>query len=325
MRVERSSIHLAAQYSQVKTTEERQSLSVSFGPAPRNAAVAISEAGQAAAEQAKAITAAEDAVSNDPRLILLRLLIEKFTGQKIDQLSIDAPTAQTEAASTPAPAQASLTYDYHARTTTEQQLSFSAEGVIRTQDGKEIHFQLAFNLASAQTEQIDISVRTGNAAKAPAKTKDPLILNFNGHAAALADTKFSFDLDSDGTTEQVAQLQSGSGFLALDKNKDGKINNGQELFGPTSGDGFADLAAYDNDHNQFIDEADTVFTQLRLYTPDAQSKGKLVTLKEAGVGALFLGKVATPFEFDAGLLRSSSVFLNEDGSAGSLQQIDLKV
>jgi len=321
MRVESNSIHLAAQYSRVTTTEERQSLSVSFGPAPRNAAVAISEAGQAAAEQAKAITAAEDAVNNDPRLILLRLLIEKFTGQKIDQLSIDAPTAQTEAASTPAPAQASLAYDYHARTTTEQQLSFSAEGVIRTQDGKEIRFQLAFNLASAQTEQVDISIRTGNAAKA----KDPLILNFNGKAAALADTKFSFDLDSDGQTEQVAQLQSGSGFLALDKNKDGKINNGQELFGPTSGDGFADLAAYDSDHNQFIDEADAVFTQLRLFTPDAQGNSKLTSLKEAGVGALYLGKVTTPFEFNAGLLRSSSVFLNEDGSAGSLQQVDLKV
>jgi len=129
----------------------------------------------------------------------------------------------------------------------------------------------------------------------------------------------------DGQTEQIAQLQSGSGFLALDKNKDGKINNGQELFGPTSGDGFADLAAYDSDHNQFIDEADAVFTQLRLFTPDAQGNSKLVSLKEAGVGALYLGKVATPFEFNGGVLRSSSVFLNENGSAGSLQQIDLKV
>lgn len=321
MRIESSSIHLAAQFSRVETTEERESLAVSIGRAPRNAAVAISEAGQAAAEQARAIDAAAEVVDNDPRIVLLRLLIEKFTGQKIERLALDEAAPQGEPAARPAAAEVGIAYEYHARSTTEQQLSFNAAGVIRTQDGQEIQFQLAFNLAAAHTEQVDISIRSG----AAAQVKDPLVLNFNGNAAALTDTKFSFDLDSDGQTEQIARLQSGSGFLALDKNGDGKINNGQELFGPTSGNGFADLAAYDSDHNQFIDEADAVFTQLRLYTPDAQGNSKLVSLKEAGVGALYLGKIATPFEFNGGLLRSSSIFLNEDGSAGSLQQIDLKV
>ena len=321
MRVESSSIHLAAQYSRVETAEERESLTVSIGPAPRNAAVAISEAGQAAAEQARAIDAATEAVDNDPRIVLLRLLIEKFTGQKIERLALDDAAPQGEPAASPAPAEVGLAYEYHARSATEQQLGFNAAGVIRTQDGQEIHFQLAFNLAASHTEQVDISIRSG----AAARVKDPLVLNFNGAAAALADTRFSFDLDSDGQTEQIARLQSGSGFLALDKNGDGKINNGQELFGPSSGDGFADLAAYDSDHNQFIDEADAVYTQLRLFTPDAQGNGELATLKEAGVGALYLGKLATPFEFNGGLLRASSVFLSEDGRAGSLQQIDLKV
>ena len=41
---------------------------------------------------------------------------------------------------------------------------------------------------------------------------------------------------------------------ALDINEDGKINDGKELFGTASGNGFGDLAAYDQDNNGWIDE-----------------------------------------------------------------------
>ena len=54
-------------------------------------------------------------------------------------------------------------------------------------------------------------------------------------------------------------LGSGSGFLALDKNGNGKIDDGSELFGTKSGDGFADLAEYDSDGNGWIDEKGRVY------------------------------------------------------------------
>ena len=44
-------------------------------------------------------------------------------------------------------------------------------------------------------------------------------------------------------------MLNGSGYLALDKNGDGTINDGSELFGTRNGDGFADLAQYDEDGN----------------------------------------------------------------------------
>ncbi len=59
---------------------------------------------------------------------------------------------------------------------------------------------------------------------------DPLVINLDTEAASVSDQKFYFDLDADGHAEQISFLNSGSGFLALDKNGDGVINDGSELF-----------------------------------------------------------------------------------------------
>ena len=55
-------------------------------------------------------------------------------------------------------------------------------------------------------------------------------------------------------------------FLALDLNGDGRINNGSELFGALSGNGFADLAQYDSDANGWIDENDEIFQRLKVWS-----------------------------------------------------------
>jgi hypothetical protein len=88
-------------------------------------------------------------------------------------------------------------------------------------------------------EETNVSLRLGDAAR---KT-DPLVLNFAGTAAQLTDQRFSFDLNADGSDEQINFVTPGSGFLVFDRNQDGKVNNGSELFGPTTGDGFQELAA----------------------------------------------------------------------------------
>lgn len=56
----------------------------------------------------------------------------------------------------------------------------------------------------------------------------------------------------------------GSGFLALDRNQNGVVDDGSELFGTQSGDGFAHLALYDQDSNGWIDANDPVFDKLRI-------------------------------------------------------------
>ena len=96
--------------------------------------------------------------------------------------------------------------------------------------------------------------------------------------------RFDFDLDSDGTREKLP-LVSGSGF-AFDRNANGRIDDGRELFGPASGDGFSELARLDDDANGWIDEADAAWSQLRVWRPDAAGKGSVRSLSEVGVGAL---------------------------------------
>ena len=63
---------------------------------------------------------------------------------------------------------------------------------------------------------------------------------------------------------KISFVGSGSGLLALDKNGDGIINNGTELFGPNTQDGFSELSKYDSDGNGWIDENDSVYDNLRI-------------------------------------------------------------
>lgn len=157
------------------------------------------------------------------------------------------------------------------------------------------------------------------------------MINFDGNGAQLSSARFAFDIDNDGKSENVPLLAGGSGYLALDSNGDGKINSGAELVGAGSGDGFADLAAHDADGNGWIDESDAVYDRLRVWTPDGHGGAALSSLKEKGVGAISAGHVATPFELrtadnqSLGGVRSSGVYLTEEGHVGSVQQIDLSV
>ena len=123
-------------------------------------------------------------------------------------------------------------------------------------------------------------------------------------------------------------LGQACGFLAYDKNGDGIINDGNELFGAKSGDGFKDLSVYDADGNGWIDEADPIFDRLKIWSKDASGKDQLVGLGVRGIGAIFLGHAPTEFSLKDlanetdGVIRSTGVFLREDGSAGTIQQVD---
>src|SRR5690606_26074658 len=194
-----------------------------------------------------------------------------------------------------------------------------------TADGAEIRFELDFAMARSYTESVSFSLSAGDRRK-----EDPLV-DFGGAAAApLSEGCVYYVLDGDGGKEQLPLL-GGSGFLASDRTTNGRIDNGRELFGPASGDGFAELAALDDDGNGWIDEADAAWSQLRLWSPDVEGKGRLQSLNEAGVGAFYLGRVDTAFGLkDAandtqGLMRASSIYLREDGRVGTVSQVDLRV
>jgi hypothetical protein len=77
-----------------------------------------------------------------------------------------------------------------------------------------------------------------------------------------------------------------SGFLVFDRNGNGKADNGSELFGVASGNGFADLRRLDEDRNGWIDENDSAWRQLAVW-----SGSGFASLAERQVGALYTGAV----------------------------------
>ncbi|HZO29355.1 MAG TPA: VCBS repeat-containing protein [Chloroflexota bacterium] len=278
----------------------------------------------------------DDALDGDPKALAIKLIVEAWTGKRIKFVSLEGvgkATANAEAASEIQQATQQqqqrvgwgVEYELHETHHEYEQTRFAAEGVVKTADGKEIRFNYELEMEREFYSETHLRVRAGDAL-----LKDPLVINVGGTAAQLTDKKFAFDIDADGTKDQVSWVQPGSGFLALDKNGNGTIDDGSELFGAQTGNGFAELAAYD-DKNGWIDEADAVYGKLQVWSKSGTTD-RLASLKERNVGAIGLGQLATPFELkDAnnqlqGVVRSSGIYVKEDGSGvGSVQQIDLAV
>lgn len=265
---------------------------------------------------------------------LFRLLVERLTGRSIEV--VDPATLQPPdsgeplpqgdvAATEPAREGWGMSYDYYASHYESEQTRFSAVGEVRTADGQTISISLTLSMSREFFSEQRISLRAGDA------LKDPLVVNFDGNAVELTQRDFHFDIDADGRLDQIAFVGEGSGLLALDRNRDGRINDGSELFGAISGDGFGELAGYDQDRNGWIDEADSIYDRLRVWTRDGAGEERLMALGKAGVGAIYLGNLSTPFQLKdeenelLGQVRSSGLYLEESGAAGTIQQIDLVV
>jgi hypothetical protein len=280
------------------------------------------------------VDAVGDETESDPFVLLIKGLVESLTGQPIRLFraselratqSVSVNTT-TEASPTAAPARRQgwgVEMQSHYEMTEVEQTSFQASGVVRTADNKEFSFDFSMELTRQYHEESNVAIYKGDAKKV-----DPLVINFSGGAAQLSSKKFEFDLNADGRKELISFVR-GAGFLALDRNGDGKINDGSELFGTGSGNGFADISVLDSDGNGWIDESDPAFAQLKVWAKDDAGKDQMQSLKQANVGALFLGNASTEFSINdaqnqtQAQLRSSGIWLSEEGKAGSLQHIDL--
>lgn len=362
MRIASAAVQMEARHSEQQQHEISSSLrswvvdntnvaadAGSASATPAAPLVQISDGGRALqTNEAASIQQAIDDAENDPTLRMIRSLVAMLTGKDIRSLRSHQPqpdasthiveqagqarslsVATVSNAATPAAPARSFGIEYTRRETyrESEQSSFAASGVVTTADGRQINFAIALSMSRSYSEQSETRILFGSARQ----TQDPLTINFAGSAAQLTDQRFEFDLDADGDQESINFVSGGSGFLALDRNGDGQINDGSELFGTASGDGFADLAALDSDNNGWIDENDAAYEQLRVWTKDSSGNDQLATLKESDVGAIGLAHTATPFSLKdesnalQGEVRATGVFLHENGLAGTVQQIDLTV
>lgn len=142
----------------------------------------------------------------------------------------------------------------------------------------------------------------------PCNVGDPLVLDLAGDGVTIIapwHSRATFDLFGNGSLMQVAWVGGDDAFLVLDRDQNGSIDSGRELFGNFVGDtgyrevatGFDHLALYDaasegGNEDGRIDARDAVFARLQLWQDHDQDgvshPSELYTLPELGVAAIEL-------------------------------------
>lgn len=173
---------------------------------------------------------------------------------------------------------------------------------------------------------------TGNAEGAKV---DPLILDLNKDGFDIETKKFGahFDLNCDGFAEKINWTRKDA-ILALDKNHNGLIDDGGEVFGDfhlladgsKAKNGFEALAQYDTNGDGVIDENDEIFDQLRLWVDEngdgVSDQGELKSLRDMNIKAINLDYdyVNQPTGTEA-LIGNVATFVYEDDTVGNIGEM----
>ncbi|WP_419766064.1 MAG: hypothetical protein ACNI28_04960 [Arcobacter sp.] len=202
--------------------------------------------------------------------------------------------------------------EYYEKTT----MDFSAEATIKTSNGEfKINLSLSYSNEFYQRNETSIN--------AHGRGENPFLVDMQkdggNYDNVPREMGFEFDVNKDKKNSDISSLENNVSYLALDKSGNGKIDDGNELFGVNSGDGFKELSAYDEDGNNWIDENDSVFNDLRVWEKKANGENSLVSLADSGIGAIYLSNVSS---VNGG---QSSIFLKENGDAGVIGSVDYRV
>ena len=164
---------------------------------------------------------------------------------------------------------------------------------------------------------------TATAAQPP---RDPLVIDLGtkGINLSTVENGVHFDIDKNGFAEKTVWTDGEDGFLVLDRNYNGIIDDGGELFsdhvimknGLTSSDGFEALADLDEDNNGIIDEKDSRFFDLRVWV-DSERDGfstadEIKTLADLGITSIVLPEnQADPDDDTVEFIKTGSVIFEE--------------
>jgi hypothetical protein len=178
----------------------------------------------------------------------------------------------------------------------------------------------ASQLAAMSTEQLSVL------------TTSPLILDLDGNGVQTQHWAANtlFDIDGDGDLDQTGWVGEGDGLLALDRNGDGSINDGSELFGTATTlddgskaeDGFAALAELDSNGDGRIDASDEAFASLRVWmdaNKDGVSQGgELYSLSSLGIASINLQSQQTSELNNGNWIGLSGSYETVDGQVHSM-------
>ena len=162
---------------------------------------------------------------------------------------------------------------------------------------------------------------------------DPMFLDLNNDGV-IGTTSVSngryFDHEGDGYGELSSWVDKEDGVLVIDKNNDGVINNGNEIFGDNyiksngvkASNGFDALRDLDSNNDGVINSLDERFSELRIL----KGSGEIVSLEDVGITSISLDKVSVGVvDGNGNTLVYGGSFVREDGSIGNLGTFNIQV
>ena len=172
-----------------------------------------------------------------------------------------------------------------------------------------------------------------NSATAAAPVRvDPLIFDLDGDGiktTSLDRSRTYFDLDNNGFAERTAWVDASDGLLVLDRNNDGQITSGQELFGDQTllansvraTSGFEALKEFDSNRDGRIDAKDEVYSKLKIWR-DLNGDGisqaeELKGLSDYNIASISLSSTSSnASDVMNNIQRRVGSFIKTDGSGG---------
>lgn len=161
---------------------------------------------------------------------------------------------------------------------------------------------------------------------------DPLVLDLDedGIETTTANGGVLFDMDGDGKKTGIGWIKPDDGFLVFDKNNNGLIENGTELFGvdtikrngQKATSGFDALNDIDNNQDGFFDSSDSAFYSVKVWRDKNQDgisqSDELKALPELKIKSIHLGSENKNTLINGNIIRSTGYFEFSDGHTGTV-------
>ena len=194
---------------------------------------------------------------------------------------------------------------------------------------------VGLSLSPSQLAALEVSLDAIRAAEVPLEQLTPLALDLNGDGlrSISAVAGVVFDVNADGQAERVGWLSTSDAWLGLDRNGNGLIDDGSELFGSGTTlpdgskalDGFAALRVLDSNQDGVIDPNDADFAGLSVWvdrnTNAKTDPGELRSLAQAGVQSLSLAAKPTAIVDQGNLIGLMGTYTTTDGRTHELSDI----
>lgn len=191
---------------------------------------------------------------------------------------------------------------------------------LSTQQSNQSSFQFQFQMEFRFEMSMEIQIGVQRLEQ----QQDPIVFDLDGDGIELTDVNngVRFDITGTGKIVQTAWIRGGDALLAWDRNGNGQIDSGLELFGDQRGspNGFEELRKLDTNNDGFIGPEDKNFKELVLWRDNGDgisSKDELLALSQLGIERIALNYKNTNIIADGNnTITQKSFFIRSDQTVG---------